>query len=183
MMRESLDLDPKKGFSIKSWYIGALPPLIDLSRTRWFPRRLSSLCGNYGRTNHHCSMCKIAASHLFANCKIAASLWDYMLSCFRVCWAAPDSMGEVLNSWSHQSFINITKLGLVIWNLVPSAICWSMWEEPGISWYSMTHPLLSPSWCILLSPWNLSTSLLPIQVILSPFRVWIFDWDSMLFSS
>lgn len=203
-------LDEEKGFSIQSMYLALVQSkaIAFLHRSIWnkmTPSKISFFLWQFWWdcipsmdnlirrgfiTPIFCSMCREAnetSSHLFVHCKMAAALRDYMLVWFKVYWVVPRSMRVILSSWQHQSFSNINELGKGEWNLIPAAVCWTIGKLAIIA-----------SLMICKGEWNLIPSLTPlpkmVDSILSkiyewfspctcipiPFRVWIFDWDSLI---
>ncbi|XP_026420637.1 uncharacterized protein LOC113316705 [Papaver somniferum] len=63
--------------------------------------------------------------HLFLHCKVARKIWMEMLPS-NWCWVFPRSMFDLAKSWQH---LLLSSSGKTIWELMPAAIIWVLWNE------------------------------------------------------
>lgn len=67
--------------------------------------------------------------HLFIRCPWVAKFWNHFLVRFGVSWVQPAFVRVFLDSWSALFVGNGRELAKDIWLLIPSTICWMVWEE------------------------------------------------------
>lgn len=70
-----------------------------------------------------------SANHLLACWKVAAAIWNFLFVLFRVQWASLASMRDLLCCWPFQALVEANRLSVMIWRLILSAICRTIWVE------------------------------------------------------
>lgn len=74
-------------------------------------------------------MCKEkeeSINHLFVHCSMAYRIWGFFLSHLKVSWSFPYHFQDVILSWRNKE---LDGLPSVIWQFLPSVICWVLWLE------------------------------------------------------
>ncbi|XP_010249547.1 PREDICTED: uncharacterized protein LOC104592081 isoform X1 [Nelumbo nucifera] len=69
-----------------------------------------------------------SVSHLFINCIVARSLWQFFLDSLARGWTPQYSVIEFINSWQGIK-INLDKRGSCFWKVIIHAVMWNIWEE------------------------------------------------------
>lgn len=91
--------------------------MIDMLRRKWL------MLTNYFW------LCKAdgeSASHSLLHCPFTWEVWLGVLWDFGMRWTIPPDLHPLFLSWKGKAF---SMRGKRIWNLVPAAVCWSIWLE------------------------------------------------------
>ncbi|OVA14202.1 Reverse transcriptase zinc-binding domain [Macleaya cordata] len=73
-----------------------------------------------------CSRAEETPAHLLLNCHYSRRIWDSILPNFGWCWSFPSSVLQFAQGWSAKGF---SKLGKLIWKLIPAVVFWAIWCE------------------------------------------------------
>lgn len=129
-----------------------------------------------------CCMCRKAkefSSHLFLHCPIVAALWEFMIFRLNASWVLLGTMKTLIHSWSSQDLSSLNHHGKVARNLIPFAVCWTVWEERNLRIFedrsAPLHKLIDFVF-FKLHEWLLAGSL----GFRCQFSSWVFDWNSLL---
>lgn len=79
-----------------------------------------------------CCLCKLAGEsigHLFIHYPLADAIWHFMLVRFGISWVQPKALKFLFACWFSQVCSDWSQVGVLMWQLISSAICWSIWEE------------------------------------------------------
>ncbi len=75
-----------------------------------------------------CSMCRCdgeTISHLLLHCEVAYGSWTFVFWTFGILWVLPGCVLDLFFGWHNWLGKNQSK----IWNLVPSCLFWTLWQE------------------------------------------------------
>ncbi|OVA12342.1 Reverse transcriptase zinc-binding domain [Macleaya cordata] len=109
----------KVSFMIWSVFQNAIPTMDNLRRRGMVVRNRCWLCKQQEET----------VSHLFIHCSMARSIWQYFLRPFKVEWVTTTSIMDHFFWWKMKFGRN---RGRKIWELLPYAICWTIWLERNV---------------------------------------------------
>ena len=73
------------------------------------------MCGSVGET----------VDQLFLHCGVVREIWSFVFRSFGVVWVLPERIMELLFGWWNW----FAKTSLGVWNLVPSCLMWTIWQE------------------------------------------------------
>lgn len=134
---------------------------------------------------NRCCLCGVAtesSEHLFLHCPWVEPLWVFFLSRFEVLWSQPKSIRCLLECWPSQCIKGGSDKGRLLWQLIPTALYWSIWEERNGRTFNDKVSMR----CIILDAILSKTSnwLFDVPSMDQPsFRSWIFEWDSLILYS
>lgn len=95
------------------------------------PRVDNLIVGGMILTNR-CCLCLFTAEssgHLFMHCPWVGPFWSYLISRFGVAWVQASSVRSLIQCWQVQYGNGIREVVRSIWKVIPSALCWIVWEE------------------------------------------------------
>jgi len=115
---------------------------------------------------NRCFMCLNSlesVNHLFLHCPVATALWKMFISIAGISWILPQSVKEVVGSWSLREVDSPIKK---TWQMIPSCIFWCIWKERNLRCFDgISTPISSlKSFCLIsLFHWS---NLSPVNDIL-----------------
>lgn len=62
----------------------------------------------------------------FVHCPIAYRIWGFFLSRLAIAWSFPSQFQDLILGWGVK---DLDGFPYIIWQALPSAICWSLWKE------------------------------------------------------
>lgn len=134
---------------------------------------------------NRCCLCLSAAessSHLFLHCHWVMSMWNYFLSRLGVTWVQPESVYQVLECWLYQKNRECSIKGRELWNVIPAALWWCIWEEQNRRLFegieNQPQKVLDDA-LSRLHNWIYGSSARDKP----PYGCWVFDWDRYMFIS
>ena len=73
-----------------------------------------------------CGCAEESVNHILIHCIVARALWELVLGLVGVKWVFPESVKEVLFSWTGHL---VGKKRKKIWKAIPLCIFWMIWKE------------------------------------------------------
>lgn len=76
-----------------------------------------------------CEECMETNEHLFLHCKMVFNIWSYFLKGFGINWVLARNVKTNLWEWGDKCRRSSRKRKKTIWNILPFAIWWCVWNE------------------------------------------------------
>lgn len=76
-----------------------------------------------------CSLClqdEELVNHVIIHCPFVCEVWEITMREVGIAWIFPNRLGDLFHGWN---MVRTSKKGRLLWSLIYSAMCWSLWLE------------------------------------------------------